>query len=144
MKEVILPYLHPVFQILVLLIGLKTTLSGLRMRSERRYPKKRGVRLQLRNSHIGWGILFILLFTTGYAAGILSMILIRGKNPLRTPHAYFSTFCLSLFLIGGILGIRLRRIENPPEDDLQLHALFTLSGFILSLLNVIFGYGLLP
>lgn len=144
MKEVILPYIHPLFQILVLLIGLKTTFSGFRVRSERRYHGEGGRRLIMRNNHIRWGILFILLFTAGYAAGIFSMMLIRGKNPLRTPHAYFSTFCLSLFLIGGILGIRLKRMEDPPEDDLQLHALFTISGFILSLLNVIFGYGLLP
>ncbi len=144
MKEVILPYIHPLFQILVLLIGLKTLLSGFRVKSVRRYPGEGGRRLQMRNDHIKWGILFILFFTAGYGAGILSMILIRGKNPFRTSHAFFSTFCLSLFIIGGILGIKLRRMKDPPEDDLQLHALFTLSGFVLSLLNVIFGYGLLP
>lgn len=144
MKKAFLPYIHPLFQILVLLTGLKTLLSGLKIKSERRYQATSKRRLQLRKLHVKWGIFFILLYLIGFSAGIISMILIRDKNPFRTPHAYFSAFCLCLFLTGTLIGLKIRKTDNPSTDDLQLHALFTISGFILSLLNVILGYGLLP
>jgi Protein of unknown function (DUF4079) len=137
-----LAYLHPLWQIGALVIGFWTLVLGLRLRARRRrraWPRDP----PLVARHARLGLVFVGLITLGYAAGPLTLGLLRGEPVFASGHALFASVTLLLFLAGGGLGLRLRRGNGAPHER-DLHAYCMGLGLFLALVTVMLGLELLP
>lgn len=138
----IAPYLHPLWQLAALVLAAWVLTLGLRMRALRRrhdwVP-----RASLVSRHARAGLAFLGLLVLGYAAGPLTLGLIRGKTVFASGHALFASLTVALLLFGGRLGLRLWRSRARPSDR-DLHAFCMGLGLFLALVTMMLGLGLLP
>lgn len=140
----LLPYVHPAWQTLALLLMLVGLSLGLRLRRERRIPWDPAVRAALVRRHIRVTSLCLGMMTAGHGMGLLTMAFVRHKDVFRSAHAYFGTMALALFWIGAWYGARLARGGPLTAKDYSNHAFCVLLGAILSLAVAVMGYTLLP
>ena len=106
MKD-LLAYVHPVVQVLVLLMAVATLRLGLALKNhrtgQRLWPSGRVSITAIRNS----GSIFVSCLIGGYLLGILSMPWFRERPPFRSPHFFFGTLALLLFLGRGLYRLAL-------------------------------------
>ena len=135
-------FIHPAVQTAVLLLGLFVLILGLRIRRDRRAgPGPGTARLAARHMRLGrW---FIALLSAGYFLGLAGMWLALEKPLYGTPHSFFATLVLLLFLGVAYLGRRLRL--DPGRDDFrQIHTFCAFIATFLALAVAILGFQLLP
>ena len=140
----LLPYVHPVWQTVALLLMIMGLSMGLRLRRERRSPWDPALRASLLRWHLRITSLFLGMLTTGYVMGLLTMAFVRHKDVYRSAHAYFGTITLALFWLGAWYGARLARGGPLTPRDYSNHAFCVLLGAVLSLAVTVMGYTLLP
>lgn len=143
MKQ-LLAYLHPIMQVLVLLIALATLRLGLALKQHRIRRHRLQDRRQVFARHIQLGLLFVGCLCGGYVLGILSMPLFRDQAPFRSAHFFFATLALLLFLGGGYAGWRLKQGTDRYADIRDLHGFMVYLGFFISLGTAVMGFILLP
>ena len=139
-----LAYLHPLLQILMLLVALATLRLGLILKKHRlrQRPVQNWTELFLRHTQLG--LLFIAGLTGGYVLGLLSMPLLRQRPPLRSAHFFFATLAFLLFLGGGYAGWRLQQGTKKYADVRDIHGFLVYLGLFLSLAAAVMGFILLP
>ncbi len=140
----LLPYAHPLWQAIALLLMVVTLSLGLRLRRMRTLPGDLSHHATLLRRHIVFGIVFLATVTSGYVLGLLTMAFVRDEPVFRTAHGYFGTIVLGLFWLGAWYGVRLSRGVPAAAKDVSNHAFFVIFGAILALAVAVMGYVLLP
>jgi hypothetical protein len=140
----LLSYVHPIVQVLVLLMALATLRLGLALKHHRTGQRHLSNRRQLFQRHIQLGLLFVSCLVGGYVLGIVSMPLFRGRAPFRSAHFFFATIALFLFLGGGYTGWRLKQGTKRYADMRDVHGFVVYLGLFVSLGAAVMGFVLLP
>jgi hypothetical protein len=143
MKD-LLAYLHPVVQALVLLMALATLRLGLALKNHRTGQRALAQWEGLYNRHTQLGLLFISCLIGGYLLGILSMPWFRERPPFRSPHFFFGTLALLLFVAGGYTGWRLKQGTERYADVRDIHGFLVYLALFIALAVAVMGFILLP
>jgi hypothetical protein len=137
-------YVHPVVQILVLFIALATLRLGLSLKTHRIGHRHLQNRHEIYQRHTQLGLLFVACLSGGYLLGLLSMPLFRERPPFRSPHFFFATIALVLFLSGGYIGWRLKQGTEKYAEGRDIHGFLMYLGLFISLGVGVMGFILLP
>jgi hypothetical protein len=143
MKD-LLAYLHPVVQVLVLLMALATLRLGLALKNHRTGQRALAQWEGLYNRHTQLGLLFVSCLIGGYVLGILSMPWFRERPPFRSPHFFFGTLALLLFVAGGYTGWRLKQRTERYADVRDIHGFLVYLALFIALAVAVMGFILLP
>ena len=143
MKD-LLAYMHPVVQVLVLLMALATLRLGLALKNHRTGQRTLAQWEGIYNRHTQLGLIFVSCLIGGYVLGILSMPWLRERPPLRSPHFFFGTLALLLFVAGGYTGWRLKQGTERYADVRDIHGFLVYLALFIALAVAIMGFILLP
>ena len=133
-----LPFLHPVWQILGIALGLLALREGLALRRRRRTQVRAARHSAQRARHAWLGKCSLCIISSGYLLGIAVLWLVRAEAVLRSAHFYFATIALALFCWGALYGFAMLRSPTAYGERRDLHA------FLLPLaLMMMVGVGLL-
>jgi hypothetical protein len=143
MKD-LLAYMHPVVQVLVLLMALATLRLGLALKNHRTGQRALAQWEGLYNRHTQLGLLFVSCLLGGYLLGILSMPWFRERPPFRSPHFFFGTLALLLFVAGGYTGWRLKQGTERYADVRDIHGFLVYLALFIALAVAVMGFILLP
>ncbi len=139
-----LAYVHPVLQVLVLLMAVASLRLGLVLkqhRTERRRLLDRGAIFQ---RHTQLGLLCVGCMLGGYVLGMVSMPWLRGRAPFGSAHFFFGTLALLLFLGGAWTGWRLKHGTGRYADVRDIHGFLVYLGLFVALGVAVMGFILLP
>jgi Protein of unknown function (DUF4079) len=133
-----LPFLHPVWQSMGIVLGFVALREGLALRRGRR-PQARAVLPSARRArHVRLGKCCLWIIGSGYLLGIGELWWLRGETVLRSAHFFFATLALTLFCWGALYGFAMLRGTRSYAKRRDLH------GFLLPLaLLLMVGAGLL-
>ena len=140
----LLAYVHPVVQGLVLLMALATLRLGLALKNHRTGRRPLLQWQGVYNRHTQLGLLFVGCLIGGYLLGLLSMPLLRQRPPFRSPHFFFGTLALLLFVGGGYTGWRLKQGTARYADVRDIHGFLVYLGLFVALAVAVMGFILLP
>ena len=143
MKDV-LAYVHPVVQVLVLLMAVATLRLGLALKNHRTGQRHLAQREGIYKRHTQLGLCFIICLSGGYLLGILSMPWFRERPPFRSPHFFFGTLALLLFLGGAYTGWRLKQGTERYADVRDIHGFLVYLALFIALAVAVMGFILLP
>jgi hypothetical protein len=139
-----LAYLHPILQVLVLLMAFATLRLGLALKRHRLRQRFLQNRRQIFQRHTQLGLICLGCLLGGYLLGIGSMFWLRQRLPFRSAHFFFSTIALLLFLGGGYTGWRLKYGTKKYADVRDIHSFLVYLGLFLALGAAVMGFILLP
>jgi hypothetical protein len=142
--KTVLAYVHPVIQVLVLLIALATLRLGLALKKHRSGRHRLQQQHEIFQRHTQLGLLFVACLSGGYVLGLLSMPLLRERPAGRSAHFFFATMALLLFLGGGYTGWRLKQGTKQYADMREIHGFLVYLGLFVSLGTAVMGFILLP
>jgi hypothetical protein len=143
MKD-LLAYVHPVVQGLVLLMAVATLRLGVALKNHRTGQRALAQWEGIYNRHTQLGLLFVICLLGGYLLGILSMPWFRERPPFRSPHFFFGTLALLLFVAGGYTGWRLKQGTKRYADVRDIHGFLVYLALFIALAVIIMGFILLP
>ena len=143
MKD-LLAYVHPVVQVLVLLLAVATLRLGLALKNHRTGQRALAQWEGIYNRHTQLGLFFVSCLLGGYVLGILSMSWFRERPPFRSPHFFFGTLALLLFVAGGYTGWRLKQGTERYTDVRDIHGFLVYFALFIALAVAIMGFILLP
>jgi uncharacterized protein DUF4079/cytochrome b561-like protein len=143
MKDV-LAYVHPVVQVLALLMAIATLRLGLALKNHRTGQRHLAQREGIYNRHTQLGLCFIICLSGGYLLGMLSMPWFRERPPFRSPHFFFGTLALLLFLGGAYTGWRLKQGTERYADVRDIHGFLVYLALFIALAVAVMGFILLP
>jgi hypothetical protein len=143
MKD-LLAYMHPVVQVLVLVMAFATLRLGLALKNHRTGQRTLAQWEGLYNRHTQLGLLFVSCLIGGYLLGILSMHWFRERPPFRSPHFFFGTLALLLFVAGGYTGWRLKQGTERYADVRDIHGFLVYLALFIALAVAVMGFILLP
>ena len=143
MKD-LLAYMHPVVQVLVLLMAVATLRLGLALKNHRTGQRALAQWEGIYNRHTQLGLIFVSCLVGGYLLGILSMPWFRERPPFRSPHFFFGTLALLLFVAGGYTGWRLKQGTERYADLRDIHGFLVYLALFIALAVGIMGVVLLP
>jgi polyferredoxin len=133
-----LPFLHPVWQCVGLVLGFVTLREGLALRHSRRHEGRNDARATRRRRHVRLGKSCLWIIGSGYLLGMSELFWVRGEPILRSAHFYFATLALALLFWGALYGFAMVRGPGHYAERRELH------GFLLPLaLIVLVGVGIL-
>lgn len=135
-----LAYLHPLFMLASLALALLALRAGLALRRARRRGTRREGRVLAR--HLRLAKLAVTLLPIGFAAGIASAVLLRGRDALGSTHGWVSSATLALFLAAAWLGRGLERRRPGAAPD--THALLAVLAVLCAAASLFTGFVLLP
>jgi hypothetical protein len=140
----LLAYVHPVVQLLVLLMAVAALRLGLAMKNHRLGRRYLAQWEGIYQRHTTLGLVFLGCLLGGYVLGIVSMPWLRERPPLRSPHFFFGTLALLLFLGGGYTGWRLKQRTERYADVRDIHGFLVYLGVFVALAVTVMGFILLP
>ena len=140
----LLAYMHPVIQVLVLLMAVATLRLGLALKNHRTGQRALAQWEGIYNRHTQLGLIFVSCLLGGYLLGILSMPWFRERPPFRSPHFFFGTLALVLFVAGGYTGWRLKQGTERYADVRDMHGFLVYLALFIALAVAIMGFILLP
>src|SRR5215470_20030229 len=143
MKD-LLAYVHPVVQVLVLLMALATLRLGLALKNHRTGQRHLLQWQGVYHRHTQLGLIFVGCLIGGYVLGLLSMPLFRQRPPFRSAHFFFGTLALLLFMAGGHAGWRLKQGTARYADVRDIHEFLVYLGLFVALAVAVMGFSLLP
>jgi hypothetical protein len=143
MKD-LLAYVHPVVQGLVLLMAVATLRLGLALKNHRTGQRPLAQWEGIYNRHTQLGLIFVSCLIGGYVLGMLSMPWFRERPPFRSPHFFFGTLALLLFVAGGYTGWRLKQGTERYADVRDIHGFLVYLALFIALAVAIMGFILLP
>ena len=140
----LLAYVHPVLQVLFLVIAFAALRLGLALK-QHRLGQRALVQWQgVYKRHTQLGLCFILCLTGGYVLGLLSMSLLRQQAPFRSAHFFFGTMAFLVFLGVGATGWALKRGSKRAADLRDIHGFLVYLGLFVVLAVAVMGLTLLP
>ena len=140
----LLAYVHPVVQGLVLLMAVATLRLGLALKNHRTGQRPLAQWEGIYNRHTQLGLIFVGCLIGGYILGMLSMPWFRERPPFRSPHFFFGTLALLLFVAGGYTGWRLKQGTERYADVRDMHGFLVYLALFIALAVAIMGFILLP
>ena len=140
----LLAYMHPVVQVLVLLMALATLRLGLALKNPRTGPRPLAQWQGIYNRHTQLGLIFVGCLLGGYLLGLLSMPLFRQRPPFGSAHFFFGTLALVLFVTGGYAGWRLKQGTERYADVRDIHGFLVYLALFVALAVAVMGFILLP
>ena len=143
MKD-LLAYVHPIVQGLVLLVALATLRLGLALKNHRTGQRPLAQWQGIYNRHTQLGLICVACLIGGYCLGLLSMPWLRERPPLRSPHFFFGTLALLLFVGGSYAGWRLKKGTERYADVRDIHGFLVYLAVFIALAVVVMGFILLP
>jgi Protein of unknown function (DUF4079)/Na+-dependent bicarbonate transporter superfamily len=143
MKD-LLAYMHPVIQVLLLLMAVATLRLGLALKNHRTGQRTLAQWEGIYNRHTQLGLIFVSCLLGGYVLGILSMPWFRERPPFRSPHFFFGTLALLLFVAGGYTGWRLKQGTERYADVRDIHGFLVYLALFVALAVAVMGFILLP
>ena len=143
MKD-LLAYVHPVVQGLVLLMAVATLRLGLALKNHRTGQRPLAQWEGIYNRHTQLGLIFVSCLIGGYVLGMLSMPWFRERPPFRSPHFFFGTLALLLFVAGAYTGWRLKQGTERYADVRDIHGFLVYFALFVALAVAIMGFILLP
>ena len=143
MKD-LLAYIHPVVQVLVLLLAVATLRLGLALKNHRTGQRALAQWEGIYHRHTQLGLIFVSCLIGGYLLGILSMPWFRERPPFRSPHFFFGTLALLLFVAGSYTGWRLKQGTERYADVRDMHGFLVYLALFIALAVAIMGFILLP
>jgi Protein of unknown function (DUF4079) len=139
-----LPFLHPVWQSMGIVLGFVALREGLALRRRRRTQVRVAAPSAQRSRHAWLGKCCLWIIGSGYFLGIGELWFIRGETVLRSAHFYFATFALVLFCWGALYGLAMLRGTTSYTERRDLHS-FLLPLALLMMVGVgLLGLKLLP
>lgn len=142
--KALLAYVHPVIQVVVLLMALAILRLGLALKKHRTRQRTLQNRPEIFTRHTQLGLIFIACLSGGYLLGLLSMTLFRDRAPFGSAHFFFATISLLLFLGGGYTGWRLKQGTKKYADIRDIHGFLVYLGLFIALGAAVMGFILLP
>lgn len=143
MKD-LLAYIHPVVQVLVLLMALAALRLGLALKNHRTGQRQLAQWQGIYNRHTQLGLICVGCLLGGYLLGILSLPWFRERPPFRSPHFFFGTLALLLFVGGGYAGWRLKQGTERYADVRDIHGFLVYLALFIALAVAVMGFILLP
>lgn len=139
-----LPFLHPIWQSLGIVLGFLALRQGLALRRGRRSRRRAVGPSASRSRHAWLGKCCLWIIGSGYFLGIGELWLVRSEPVLRSAHFYFATLALALFCWGAVYGFAMLCSPTADAERRELHS-FLLPLALLMMLGVGFlGLRLLP
>jgi hypothetical protein len=135
----VLAFVHPVWMVVALASAVATARLGLAIRRLRLNGQRVG--RELRDRHLAFGRRTLWMIAVGFAAGPLSMALLRDRSPFESFHAILGIIVLGLFAWTGWSGRALARGRREARD---IHRIAAASSIAASMLSAIAGFVLLP
>lgn len=142
--KTLLVYLHPLMQVLVLLVAFATLRLGLALKKHRNRERFVKNWRELFQRHTQLGFLFLGSLISGYLLGLISMPWLRQRPPFKSAHFFFATIALLLFLGGGYTGWRLKHGTKQYADMRDIHGFLVYLALFISLGVGVMGFILLP
>ena len=142
--KTLLAYLHPLVQMLVLLVALATLRLGLVLKRHHSRQRLLQNRHEVFQRHTQLGLIFLGCLIGGYLFGMVSMSWFRERLPFQSAHFYFATITLLLFLGGGFTGWRLKQGTKKYADVRDIHGFLVYLALFISLGAGVMGFILLP
>jgi hypothetical protein len=139
-----LAYVHPVLQVLVLVVAFATFRLGLVLKKHRSRERLLYNQHEIFLRHIQLGLTAVWGVIGGYALGLLSMLWLRQQPPFRSAHFFFASIALLLFLGVGYTGWRLKRGTQRYADVRDIHGFLVYLALFVSLGVGMMGFILLP
>jgi hypothetical protein len=140
----LLAYVHPVMQVLVLLMALATLRLGLALKRHRTGQRRLQQWQAIFQRHTQLGLLFAACLAVGYVLGVFSMALLRQRPPFRSAHFFFGTIALLLFVGGSYAGWRLKQGTPQYAEVRDIHGFMVYLGLFVALGVAVMGFILLP
>ena len=142
--KTVLAYVHPVFQVLVLVVAFAALRLGLALKKQR--TQKRFIQNQheIFIRHTQLGLIAVGCLLGGYGLGLISMPWLRDQAPFGSAHFFFATLTLLLFLGGGYTGWRLKKGTRRHADVRDIHGFLVYLALFMSLGVGVMGFILLP
>jgi hypothetical protein len=142
--KTLLAYVHPVLQVLVLLLALATLRLGLALKRHRLGQRRLQEHGAIFQRHTQLGLLCMTCMAGGYLLGLASMALFREQPLFQSAHFFFGTLALALFLGGTYTGWRLKHGTPQYADVRDIHGFLVYLGLFVSLGVAVMGFILLP
>lgn len=139
-----LAYVHPVVQLLVLVMAFAAFRLGLALKNHRLGHRQLLQWQGIYERHTQLGLLFIVCLALGYGLGVVSMPLVREQAPFRSAHFFFGTLTFLIFLGGAYTGWRLKHGTGRPVDVRDIHGFLAYLGLFVALAVAVMGFTLLP
>ena len=139
-----LAYVHPVLQVLVLIVAFATFRLGLVLKKHRSQERLLYNQHEIFLRHIQLGLLTVWCVIGGYALGLLSMLWLRQQPPFRSAHFFFATIAILLFMGVGYTGWRLKQGTQHYADMRDIHGFLVYLALFVSLGVGMMGFILLP
>ena len=143
MKD-LLAYVHPAIQVLVLLMAVAALRLGLALKNHRTGQRALAQWEGIYNRHTQLGLISVTCLLGGYLLGALSMPWFRERPPFRSPHFFFGTLALLLFVAGGYTGWRLKQGTERYADVRDIHGFLVYLALFIALAVAVMGFILLP
>ncbi len=142
--KTVLAYVHPVVQVLVLVIVFAALRLGLALKKYRGRPGVLHNRHDLITRHMQLGYITVAALSGGYILGLISMPWLRDRPPFGSAHFFFATMALLLFLGGAYTGWRMKRGTKQFADVREIHGFLAYLAVFVSLGVGVMGFILLP
>lgn len=142
--KTVLAYIHPIVQVLALVIAFAALRLGLALK---KYRGRSGVlhnRHEIITRHMQLGYITVATLAGGYLLGLISMPWLRGRPPFGSAHFFFATIALLLFLGGTYTGWRMKRGTKRFSDVRDIHGFLAYLAVFVSLGVGVMGFILLP
>lgn len=133
-----LAYAHPLWMVTGIAAAVLALRSGLGLRRSRR---RADFDPGQRERHLRRAKFALLWIVFGFVGGPLSMFWLRGRAVFESAHGYVALVALALFVVTGVLGLRLERGDPVSRDT---HALVALLALLAAGLGAMTGFVLLP
>lgn len=140
----LLAYVHPVVQVLVLLMALATLRLGLALKNHRTGQRPLLQWQGIYHRHTQLGLMVAGCLLGGYLLGLLSMPVFRQRLPFRSAHFFFGTLALLLFMGGSYAGWRLKQGTERYADICDIHGFLVYLALFVALAVAVMGLSLLP
>ncbi|PON10670.1 hypothetical protein C2W62_48860, partial [Candidatus Entotheonella serta] len=106
--KTVLAYIHPILQVLVLVLAFAALRLGLALK---KYRGRSGIfynQHEIITRHMQLGYITVGALAGGYVLGLISMPWLRDRPHFGSAHFFFATMALLLFLGGAYTGWRMK------------------------------------
>ena len=122
-----------------LVLALTTAKLGLEMRRRRAHGERVGK--DLRERHLRFGRITMVMIWAGFAMGPVSMVLFRDRAWFDSFHSILGIIVLGLFSWTGWTG---RALSRGDAEARGIHRLGAAASIAAAMLSAVAGFALLP
>ena len=140
----VLPFVHPLWQWVGIVLGFVALREGLALRKHRRRAAQDSMPMASRKRHARLGKACWWTIGVGYLLGLAELSLIRGQSVMQSAHFYFATLALGLFCWGAMYGLAMLRGTTAYASCRELHGFLLPLALLIMVVVGLLGLQLLP